>query len=423
MQEQIGKMDVIYTNASLVIIAAAGATIDYGLPGVASRRRRQQPYALVGKDAFVSTLTDLSSILFTISWWSRSWCFQEALLSRRRLIFTDDKVYFFCRQMLSMETLSLPFYNPQERPLTSQVNTPIGFYEWLSGGGVGRSKPQQIYDILSEYARKDMSFESDGLNAIIGVLRAFSQASLPTQFHSYAGLPILGRPSRKAFLVALLWSAHITKDRRAGGFPSWSWVGWTGSFRYNQHSEKVKTDDEIRIRLVEQDGNTTSWKEFVSTGRLRDTVFPISQYIELYIQTVAVQLVHLASSRFQGGGAYVVPVQRLPEGKVRYTQVNLNYGVSGAAGTLGPELHAELVGKPAQCILPIVPDNEQKLYGNVWVLRCVGDHSEIVGIFQLDYMGDVYDVEGNYDSFLLNTDPKSTVEGFSDLERKWIRIG
>ncbi|KAJ9607889.1 hypothetical protein H2200_007968 [Cladophialophora chaetospira] len=420
LQEQISKMDIIYTNPSMVIIAAAGDTIEFGLPGVGTRQRAQQPYALVGKDAYVSTLADLNSIMHTIPWSKRAWCFQEALLSQRRLIFTDDKTYFFCRQMMSIETLSLPFYNLKDRPHTSRVASSTIFYDWLVGSGVTRNDPQEIYPILSEYASKDMTYESDGLNAIVGVLRAFSKANHSNQFHSYAGLPILGPPSRKAFLTALLWSPNFQKKRRSGDFPSWSWIGWTGSFRYNEHSREI--DKDVQIRLVEEDGSTMDWDEFVSAGRLKYTLYPLSQYIELCAKTTLVQVTFLTTSSVQYGGAYFIPVQRFPEGKMRYAQVTLNYGIS-EGGKLNPELHAELIGSPMKCLLLISPDNERKLYGNGWLLRSLDGFWEQVGSFQLDYIGNVYDRNGNVDSFMMDTDPGATMEGFSDLEREWLRVG
>ena len=90
---------------------------------------------------------------------------------------------------------------------------------------------------------------------------------------------------------------------------------------------------------------------------------------------------------------------------------------------MNPELHAEVVSKPMRCALLIPPDNERKLYGIGWLLRSVGDVSERVGSFQLDYTGNVYDKNGNNDSFLVSTDPRATVDEFEALRWEWIRLG
>lgn len=47
--EQIRHMDSVYECAELTIIAAAGADGSNGLPGVASRPRKQQPMAFSGR--------------------------------------------------------------------------------------------------------------------------------------------------------------------------------------------------------------------------------------------------------------------------------------------------------------------------------------------------------------------------------------
>ncbi|ETI22359.1 hypothetical protein G647_06433 [Cladophialophora carrionii CBS 160.54] len=420
-QEQIGKMDIIYAGAELVIVAAAGDTIEYGLPGIGERKRiQQQPYARIGKDLFASTLGDFNSIgLHAMPWSTRAWCFQEALLSRRRLVFTDDKVYFFCRQMLCIETLSLPFHNPQDRPLTSRVNASTDFYKWLTTRRLPSGNPEQIYDILTEYSTKDMTYESDGLNAIVGVLRAFSNSDGKVEFNSYAGLPLLGRPTRKAFLSALLWSTHTPKKRRSGGLPSWSWVGWTGSFRRDRGLRSV--DDDIRVRLVKQDGCILSWKDFVKSGLLKGNPFPLSRYIELLVQTTFVHIEYVATSRIQGGGGYVIPLQHFDGGKARYAKISLDFAQTSSP-KLGDESHATIVNSPTKCMMLIPPDNHQKLYGVGILLRPVGGVFERFGTVGFAYNGDVWDADGNYDSLLVDTDPKATIEGL-DLKREWIRLG
>jgi hypothetical protein len=134
-----------------------------------------------------------------------------------------------------------------------------------------------------------------------------------------------------------------------------------------------------------------------------------------------VQITYLATSLIQYGGAYVFPIQQFTGGKVRYAMISLDYGLS-PSGKLDDELHATVVNNPTKCMVLIPPDNEQKLYGIGLLLRPVGDVFERFGSVQMDYNGNVYDAEGNYDSFLMSTDPKSTIEGL-DLNREWIRLG
>ncbi|KAK6376572.1 hypothetical protein LTS17_007167 [Exophiala oligosperma] len=421
MKEQISKMDIIYSGADLVIVAAAGDDIEYGLPGVGSRKRTQQPFATVGKDVFASTLTDFDSMLYTSPWWKRAWCFQEALLSRRRLIFTDEKVYFLCRSMLCIETLSVPFEDPSQRPRTS-MDSSFGFFDWLvsRNSSSSRGSARQVRDILSAYASKDMSFESDGLNAIAGVLRAFARLDVDPKFRSYAGLAITGPPTTKSFLSALLWNYWIPEGRRPGRFPSWSWVGWTGSFRYEGIDRPV--DDNIEVLLLADKGGSTDvikWEDFVARSRPEDGIFPVSQYIQLHAQTCMVQVRHLPTANASKDQKYVVPIQRLPGGKVRYASVSLGYTCSSETSKLNDSLHAELVQQPSKCVLFVPYDDERKKYGIALLLRKLEGHYERIGMFQLDYLGDVYDEMGKKDSFMLDTDERAAIERFN-FKKEWI---
>lgn len=89
-------MNDIYGMASVTIIAASGASAEVGLPGVrpGSRSRIQKPFMLNGI-RLVETLDPsnngfLTSYIGETAWNKRSWTFQERLLSRRCLIFTDE---------------------------------------------------------------------------------------------------------------------------------------------------------------------------------------------------------------------------------------------------------------------------------------------------------------------------------------------
>ena len=106
--DQIQKMNLIYTGAELYIVAAAGDDGAYGLPGVASRSRRPQPFAKVQAATLVSTLGHPHCSISTSKWASRGWTYQEAVLSRRKLVFTDHQAYFKCNVMNSYESFSAP---------------------------------------------------------------------------------------------------------------------------------------------------------------------------------------------------------------------------------------------------------------------------------------------------------------------------
>jgi hypothetical protein len=93
--DQIQQMDTIYRNAEITLVAAAGEDAGYGLPGV-SNERNPQPVVNLGNISIFSTITHTRDAIKNSTWNKRGWTFQEAILSRRRLVFTDDEVYFEC---------------------------------------------------------------------------------------------------------------------------------------------------------------------------------------------------------------------------------------------------------------------------------------------------------------------------------------
>ncbi|OAG15170.1 HET-domain-containing protein, partial [Alternaria alternata] len=101
--DQIQQMDAIYKNSELTIIGAAGQDESYGLPGVGARGRRHQFVAKLDGATLFWNPIDPHELISLSHWSTRGWTFQEALLSRRRLVFTEDQVYFQCNTMNCFE--------------------------------------------------------------------------------------------------------------------------------------------------------------------------------------------------------------------------------------------------------------------------------------------------------------------------------
>jgi hypothetical protein len=102
---QIPKMDLNYANTRLTKIAAAGDDPDYGLPGVRGSVRKPQPRLKVGGLCIASTLPDPNWSLKKSKCATRGWTYQEGLLSKRRLIYTDHQVFYECGGMYCSEAL------------------------------------------------------------------------------------------------------------------------------------------------------------------------------------------------------------------------------------------------------------------------------------------------------------------------------
>lgn len=250
---QIAKMDQIYASAEVTIVAAAGEGPDYGLPGVSKTPRRTQPSAVVGKHYLVSSLRTPRDVVMSSKWASRAWTFQEAMLSRRVLFFTDDQVLFECASMHCQETVRMPLAADHQEWSASMGRECDGT-RIFPPNGPGRFATD-ILERVCEYTTRNLSHPSDNLNALLGVFNSFAdeqhryRASAkqlssqvpktpgPAKVHHLWGIPILPRNSvsgtkteklnlTRRLVLMLGWRCR-SPSTRCPDFPSWSWAGWS----------------------------------------------------------------------------------------------------------------------------------------------------------------------------------------------------
>ncbi|KAK8139535.1 HET-domain-containing protein [Apiospora sp. TS-2023a] len=211
----INSMHLVYGNSQLTIIAAAGKDAEYGLPGVGTRAREEQGCVTVGKYSFVNLFPDARTALQRSVWGTRGWTYQEGLLPTRRLIFTEQQVYFQCNTAHYMESVWWPDY------LLNSETSPTPVAEW----------PKPAFQLIGAQRNTD---EKVQLLAFLGILGMFSAANPPI-YHIW-GTPVSqGNCLNKAMPVMWLtcWY-HKTPSERRVGFPSWSWSGWTGSIDHTR---------------------------------------------------------------------------------------------------------------------------------------------------------------------------------------------
>ncbi|KAK8057249.1 HET-domain-containing protein, partial [Apiospora saccharicola] len=67
----INSMDLVYGNAKITIIAAAGDGPEHGLPGVGSQHRERQQCLTVGNRRFIRTFPDVAEVLRDSTWSTR----------------------------------------------------------------------------------------------------------------------------------------------------------------------------------------------------------------------------------------------------------------------------------------------------------------------------------------------------------------
>jgi hypothetical protein len=241
--DQIQQMDAIYKNSQLTIISAAGQDESYGLPGVGVRDRPNQYLAQLDGATIMRDPMDPQIAIEKSHWSTRGWTFQEALLSRRRLVFTDDQVYFECNTMNCFESVHCPLDE-------MHVEDKSRSRESIRSGMFGRSKyneyetrfryKESLIDSfdrylsnVENYTSRNLSFDEDSLNAFQGIIKQFSQERYA--FNHVWGLayPPNGPRSLDLFVHSLTWMhAKETKVRRRNLFPSWTWAGWEGRIWY-----------------------------------------------------------------------------------------------------------------------------------------------------------------------------------------------
>jgi hypothetical protein len=222
--EQIAQMGFVYESALFTIIAAAGDDCDAGLPGLRSGTRVQpQQSVQMGN---ITLLSSFESSPQLSKWARRGWTFQEELLSARRLIFTPDLVTWYCPCATWYEDSQL------------ESEDPVGFMppgESVRPGLAERYaalKPEIYFELVEQYARRELSYATDSLNAFSGILSMLSK---------YSGEEFLWGHMVSIFEEQLFWFGTATERSVTfrDHFPSWSWVSREGQLSLNYYDTYV----------------------------------------------------------------------------------------------------------------------------------------------------------------------------------------
>lgn len=246
----IQNMGSIYSNSKLTIIAACCEDPSWGLPGVSSRRRKKQASAQVGTHSLVSTDFDIHDEIGRSVWNTRGWTYQEALLSKRRLVFGKSQTYFQCLNMYCYEALAIDLDKVQMNIDTERGGMHMSFRSLeavpvlFPEEGIGHSVSNIEHRIREFYHRK-LSYESDIINAFNGMMEAFE---MKFKMRNLCGLPLpfmsssdIAEAPLGDLFTALQWKFGPWPKygyetlHRVQEFPSWSWAGW----RVNTHYQSA----------------------------------------------------------------------------------------------------------------------------------------------------------------------------------------
>lgn len=269
---QIKNMDLVYQSAHATIIATAGEDPSYGLPGVSSRSRRRQPQVRMGSNTLASTLPHPGGAIRRSKWATRAWTYQECLLSRRRIFFTDEQAYFECQSMHCCESFGAPL---DALHIPTKDRFRISMREGLFP--LHGQEPLDIWSRIEEYTQREMTYDSDALNGMLGLLRVFRKKhAVKPMFHLW-GLPIFSglyhqplKPRREVdqFVKSLCWRLTKPSNRRQG-FPSWSWTGWKGAVCTKYAGSLLEREfsavQDLEAYLYDSSGQEIPWQQVIKS--------------------------------------------------------------------------------------------------------------------------------------------------------------
>jgi hypothetical protein len=155
------------------------------------------------------------------TWMSRGLTYQKAICSTRHLVLTDQQVYFECLYKRAWE--------PFEYDGVTETSCRFGLDGHIFSNSNLGLEPSNILRSISKCSARNLTFDSDALNGMLGISRIFEDAKPPV--YHYWGVPLLpsveSGPSAAAgdltesLLLGLCWMSEKS-GRRRSLFPSWS---------------------------------------------------------------------------------------------------------------------------------------------------------------------------------------------------------
>jgi hypothetical protein len=189
IHDQISRMDDVYREAKITIVAAAGEDENFGLPGVNHQPRNIQPKTQIGPLRIVSSMPHPHYRIMSSRWWTRGWTYQEAALSRRRLVFTEDHVYFECKAMNCCESLTpnldLTQTKSKSKSLRFLHSDIFSGKQDIAFGAADTENLSRLANLgiylghVCQYTARNLTYDSDSLKTFMGIIRQASQAKSP----------------------------------------------------------------------------------------------------------------------------------------------------------------------------------------------------------------------------------------------------
>ncbi|KAF5643122.1 heterokaryon incompatibility protein [Fusarium sp. NRRL 52700] len=258
--EQLRSMGAIYANAAVTIIAADGDSESgiRGLKGISDPRGLIQNVIPFGDERLIlrntSSLDEMTFFPTRLqTYYQRGWTCQEYAMAKRKIIFFNDEVHWVCSCNLWHEELTL--FTEIDHELHPQSKLVMaGFPDDCS-----------LSRYFNEYNQRSLTFEEDALPALSGLLSVFSRSfeggflyGIPEMFFDHS---LCWRGSGTQGLQRRVASSRPMESRfEYSELPSWSWLGWKGSFHdRSQTGVRVGSNYTCEEEYVEEAFPITEW--------------------------------------------------------------------------------------------------------------------------------------------------------------------
>ncbi|PSN66379.1 HET-domain-containing protein [Corynespora cassiicola Philippines] len=229
----VARMDSIYAQAYLTIVAMSANDADSPLPGVRRGTRSPgislihrvvPPHEKHSPSTYATIRLSLSHLTVSSRYVSRGWTFQESCLARRCLIFTNHETFLHCNSALWTDSgiaLSRDIW-PGRIAISSMIGMP--------SDEIDEANRFFLYkQLIFTFTWRTLTYPEDSVRAISGILAIFSRV--------FGWRFVAGMPSHLLEL-SILWRStsglkqddHLSRNPR---FPSWSWAGWVGQTSFD----------------------------------------------------------------------------------------------------------------------------------------------------------------------------------------------
>jgi Heterokaryon incompatibility protein (HET) len=226
VQEQVNIMDRIYENSLLTLVTATSENAQDQIPGVHRNSRLKSSLDVLLEGRLMKAMCTESVVggFFGV-WESRGWTFQEWLLSRRCLFFSQDQILFRCQESSGLESFTPPvsgtlsdtgtmshFWADPRSALLTLPRQPLGAPSWNFQG---------YAELVTDYTCRNLTYDNDVLHAFTGIMRKLERS---------CGMSFVEGLPTTDLLRALLFSGvdevFVPSEKRRlrrPERPSWAW--------------------------------------------------------------------------------------------------------------------------------------------------------------------------------------------------------